>query len=267
MPDIYLPAEFNIKNVHAGTTFRTPQRTQDRQNPCEENLTQSGFSESPWDSLNVALHVDDDENAVKNNRAWIKRCLQFPTEPFWLNQVHGDDIVEVKNNRLQKRVTVTADGCYSYQKQQVLAIMTADCLPVLFATEDASWIAAAHCGWRSLAKGILKKLVATASVAPERIKAWMGPAISQQNFQVGDDVKQAFADDFGTKSALEKYFRIDTKNRYRADLYGLARRQLTQCGVLQVTGGDRCTFAENDCFYSYRREPVTGRMLSFIWLE
>ncbi len=269
--EIYLRADFNQKHVHAGTTFRAPHLHLTSEKSVTQEDSGSNFSLPPWNSLNMALHVGDTAKTVRNNRAWVKQQLQFPTEPFWLDQVHGDDIIEVNSENTpslsEQHFITKADGSYSYQKKQVLAIMTADCLPVLLVAEDCSWIAAAHCGWRSLAKGILKKLVETAPVKTSLIHAWMGPCISQENYQVGNDVRQSFIAHVDTLSELDHYFQRDINNRYRADLYGLARLQLAQCGVNQLTGGDRCTFAEEDYFYSYRREAVTGRMLSFIWLD
>jgi len=269
--DIYLRANFNQRHVHAGTTFRSPHLLLNSEKPGTQETLRPSSSLPPWDSLNMALHVGDTVETVKNNRAWVKQQLQFPTEPFWLDQVHGDDIIEVNSENRQslseQHFITKADGSYSYQKNQVLAIMTADCLPVLLMAEDCSWIAAAHCGWRSLAKGILKKLVETAPVKTSQIHAWMGPCISQENYQVDNDVREAFIPHVDTLSELDHFFQSDMDNRYRGDLYGLARLQLAQCGVNQVTGGDRCTFAEDDYFYSYRREAVTGRMLSFIWLD
>ncbi len=271
--EIFLSADLGLKNVHAGTTFRRPPAASifthlhhSQQPPsCQE------FSQPPWDSLNMALHVGDDEKTVKNNRDWVSQQLQFPSEPYWLDQIHGDAIVEVRAP-VQGLGTISgkkvrADGSYTIEKHHVLAILTADCLPVIMASETENWIAIAHCGWRSLAGGLLKNLLKTAPGKPEGIRAWLGPAISQRHFQVGDDVRQAFAYLLGDGHEMEHYFQEDSEGRFRADLYGLARLQLARCGIRSISGGERCTFSEKAAFYSYRREPVTGRMLSFIWMD
>lgn len=226
-----------------------------------------GVSVSPYDDgqggggLNLGVHVGDMPAHVEHNRAQIRR--QLPAEPAWLTQVHGTTVVDAA----QVSGAPEADASYTTQAGVVCAIMTADCLPVLFADTRGRVVGAAHAGWRGLAAGILDNTVAQMRAAgAETLHAWLGPAIGPQQFEVGTDVLQAFV---SQDAAAEQAFRpiADKPGKYLADIYQLARMRLARLGVSKVTGGNACTVSDAQRFYSYRRDGVTGRMAALIWLR
>jgi len=226
-----------------------------------------GNSASPYDDrsgeggLNLGMHVGDTAEHVQQNRAQIRKY--FPAEPAWLTQVHGTTVIDVA----QVQDAPQADASFTTQPGLVCAIMTADCLPVLFADAEGRAVGAAHAGWRGLAGGILENTVAAMREAGAgNLHAWLGPAIGPQQFEVGEDVVQAFvAKDVAMRLAFKA---IDARpGKYLADIYQLARQTLAKAGVTQVSGGNSCTVSEPEKFYSFRRDGVTGRMASFIWLE
>lgn len=218
-----------------------------------------GVSLPPFDRFNLADHVGDDPAAVAANRARLVSVLHLPTEPVWLEQVHGAGVA-----RLPVAVTKPqADAAVTTTPGVVCAVLTADCLPVLFCDRDGTKVAAAHAGWRGLAGGVLEATVAAMDVPPQDVLAWLGPAIGSRTFEVGEEVRAAFtADDPAASSA----FTPTRPGHWRADLYTLARRRLARIGVEAVFGGGHCTFEESQRFYSYRRDGRTGRMASLIWL-
>ena len=226
--------------------------------------------------LNLGLHVADDPDAVQANRARLQAWL--PGRPAWIAQVHGADVVDAATVQPGGAVR-TGDASISTVPGVVCAILTADCLPVLFADLGGKVAGAAHAGWRGLAGGVLEQTVAAmrASGAGE-ITAWLGPAIGPDAFEVGPDVKAAFeaalpgqvAEAFRPASPGAAGRSADAEARpdkYFADIYLLARRMLARAGVTRVHGGGRCTATETDWFYSYRRDGVTGRQASLIWLK
>lgn len=223
-----------------------------------------GISSAPYNTFNPASHVGDDPAAVAENRRLLRQWL--PAEPLWLNQVHGCDVVSQAGADIP-----VADASVAFAANEVRAVLTADCLPVLFCDLEGSVVAAAHAGWRGLAGGVLEAAVAAMGVPPQRILAWMGAAIGPQSFEVGDEVREAFV----AQSALTGIaFRptlpgtLDgAPRKWLADIYALARIRLAQAGVEQVYGGGECTYQEPGRFFSYRREARTGRMASLIWRE
>ncbi|MCO7225303.1 peptidoglycan editing factor PgeF [Pleionea sp. CnH1-48] len=220
-----------------------------------------GVSQGVYQAMNVGDHVGDDAEHVATNRQRLVEALALPSEPFWLNQTHSTDVVPVTS---LSETPIEADASYSEQPSQVCAVMTADCLPVLFTDKKGQWVAAAHAGWRGLANGILLKTMDSYQGEKEDCLAWLGPAISSKAFEVGDDVKQAFC---AQSSSFDRFFQArDKKGKYLADLYGIAREQLSALGV-QIYGGDFCTYSDPEQFFSYRRDGVTGRMASLIWLS
>lgn len=215
-----------------------------------------GVSKGPYASMNPADHVGDDPAAVAENRARLRRLL--PAEPFWLEQVHGSAVCRWEAGGPRR-----ADACVSRTPGAVCAVLTADCLPVLLTDQAGTVVAAAHAGWRGLCAGVLERTLAAMGTDPGRILAWLGPAIGPAAFQVGDEVRAAFlAVDCATHAA----FRPDVPGKWRADLYALARLALGRAGVHAVYGGGFCTYADPARFFSYRRDGVTGRMASLIWL-
>lgn len=218
-----------------------------------------GVSEGAWDSLNLGAHCGDNPEHVEENRKRMFAAGQLPSKPVWLEQVHGKDVLLLTGEPYASKRT---DASYSNTPGTVCAVMTADCLPVLFCNKAGTEVAAAHAGWRGLCDGVLEETVACFKDTPENILAWFGPAIGPQAFEVGPEVREAFmAKDANAVSAFRP-----AGEKYYADIYLLARQRLGNIGVTAVFGGDRCTFSEKDDFFSYRRDRITGRMASFIWL-
>jgi polyphenol oxidase len=222
-----------------------------------------GASLPPWDTFNLGVHVGDDPAAVAANRARLAQLLQLPAEPSWLNQVHGTEVVDL-DARLTGRVSATADASIATLPGRICVVMVADCLPVLLASRDGGHIAAAHAGWRSLAAGVLERTVAALGVAPAELSAWLGPAISQPHFEVGEEVRAAF---LRADAGAAACFSANARGRWQADLAALARRRLAALGVGTISGGAWCTFADRAQFYSHRRDGRGGRMAALIWRE
>jgi len=224
-----------------------------------------GASAAPWDSFNLGAHVGDAPQAVATNRARLRSLLALPSEPVWLSQVHGNAVLDLEA-RAASRGTPVADGAVARAAGGVCAIMVADCLPVLFASHDGTRIGAAHAGWRGLAAGVLENTVAALEAPAAGLTAWLGPAISQPNFEVGDEVRAVFVD---ADAGAAPHFSSNTRGRWQADLAGLARRRLAALGIRDVHGGGWCTVADRERFFSHRRDGQqsgnTGRMAALIW--
>ncbi|GJL38222.1 laccase domain protein [Enterobacter hormaechei] len=218
-----------------------------------------GVSLPPYDSLNLGAHCGDDLVNVEENRKRMFAAGQLPSKPVWLEQVHGKDVLKLTGEPYASK---RADASYSNTPGTVCAVMTADCLPVLFCNRNGTEVAAAHAGWRGLCAGVLEETVACFDDKPENILAWLGPAIGPDAFEVGPEVRDAF---MAVEAIADRAFR-PAGEKYYADIYTLARQRLTSVGVTQVFGGDRCTFSQKGDFFSYRRDKNTGRMASFIWL-
>lgn len=226
-----------------------------------------GFSLAPYHGnaagtggLNLGLHVGDDPVTVLKNRDLLKKRL--PSEPVWLNQVHGSDVVDAG----KVAGIPDADASFTFQKDTVCVIMTADCLPVLLCTADGAAVAAVHAGWRGLAGGVLENAVGIlGKKGGSGIMAWLGPAIGPAAFEVGEDVRKAFLHKDRKFSAAFRE-RKGAEGKYLADIYELARGTLNKAGVSRVYGGDFCTVTDSGRFYSYRRDKVTGRMATGIWI-
>lgn len=212
-----------------------------------------GCSEGPWSSMNLGTHCGDDPACVQQNRNMLAGLL--PAEPLWLKQVHGATAVYHQGAAM---IEPEADGVVASGANQVCSILTADCLPVLFSNRDGTRVAAAHAGWRGLAGGVLESTLKALGEAPERIIAWLGPAIGPESYEVGKEVFGAFP---GDQSGCFK----KRGNRWLMDLYGLARMQLAAAGLHSIHGGGYCTFLERERFYSYRRDGKTGRMACLVW--
>lgn len=219
-----------------------------------------GVSHPPYDAMNLGAHCGDDLAHVAENRRLFYAAAGLPSTPVWLEQVHGKTVLKLTG---EPYVSKRADASYSNTPGTVCAVMTADCLPVLFCNEAGIEIAAAHAGWRGLCAGVLEETVACFQDSPQNIRAWLGPAIGPLAFEVGPEVREAFmAQDEKAANAFRA-----AGVKYYADIYRLARQRLANVGVTQVYGGDRCTWTENGDFFSYRRDRTTGRMASFIWLR
>jgi YfiH family protein len=216
-----------------------------------------GASGGPYASFNLGDHVGDDPRAVAANRAALIAALQLPASPAWLTQVHGSAVVGPDDPPGS-----TADARHADRPGIVCAVLTADCLPLLLCSNDGQEVAAVHCGWRGLAAGIVGAAVGRFAAPPGSLRAWLGPAIGPSAFEVGPEVRAAFT---GVDTASAACFAAASGDRWRADLYGLARRALKAAGVSRVSGGEACTVTDAGRYFSYRRDGVTGRMASLIW--
>lgn len=220
-----------------------------------------GTSAAPWDSFNLGDHVGDDPAHVAANRARLQHDL--PAAPFWLRQVHGTRVVVAQAGSVD--AMPEADACVARVPGQVCAVLTADCLPVLFCDRQGTVVAAAHAGWRGLVQGVLEETVAAMRVPPGEIVAWLGAAIGPDAFEVGDEVRSAFV--ARHPEAGSAFVAAPAPGKWHADLYTLARIRLAAVGVHAVWGGGRCTYRERDDFFSYRRDGLTGRMAALVWLD
>ena len=222
-------------------------------------LRGGGASVGAYASLNLGAHVGDDPAAVAANRARVRAALALPSEPVWLNQVHGVHVADLDREPRPG----PADAAVTREPGRVCAILVADCLPVLFATRRGDAVAAAHAGWRGLAAGVLEATIAALAVPGPDLSAWLGPAIGPDRFEVGAEVRQAFLQaDAGCAAA----FRPNARGRWLCDLAGLARRRLAAAGVTAIADGTACTYSDAMRFYSHRREAPTGRMAALLWL-
>lgn len=219
-----------------------------------------GVSQAPYDSLNLGDHVGDDAAKVAANRALLRQ--QLPAEPAWLQQVHGVAVVDAAT--VTPGSVPVADASFSRTPGMVCAVMTADCLPVLLADRAGTVVGAAHAGWRGLCAGVIEATLAAMQVDAANVIAYLGPAIGPDAFEVGGEVRAAFmAHDSHAAAAFEPI----ADGKYLANIYLLARQRLAAAGVTAVYGGDACTVIERERFFSYRRDQVTGRMASLIWLK
>ena len=229
-----------------------------------------GVSAAPFDSLNLGHAKDgggDQAQSVANNRQRLREGLDLPTEPVWLQQVHGRHVAYLDGDH-RPAAPPQADAAMTRARGVPCVVLTADCLPVLLCDHSASVVAAVHGGWRGLARGILARAVDALGRPGAELLAWLGPAIGPQAFEVGPEVRAAFIEQ---DAALADCFvpnpNAEQEDRLLADLYGIARHQLAAAGIEHVFGGDRCTFSEPEHFFSYRRDGQTGRMATLIWLS
>lgn len=222
-------------------------------------LRSGGVSRPPYESLNLATHVGDEPDCVIENRRRLREQLGLSHEPAWLKQVHGIGVA-----RAAASVQPVADATIADGPGPACAILTADCLPVLFARTDGQRVAAAHAGWRGLSAGVLETTIDALATPPRELLAWLGPAIGPDHFEVGGEVRDAF---LRLDPAAVAAFRANQRRRWQADLYRLARQHLNRAGIDAVYGGGWCTYAEAGQFFSYRRDGECGRMATLIWIE
>jgi YfiH family protein len=219
-----------------------------------------GASHAPYESFNLATHVGDDASQVDAHRQALLTHLGLTMSPCWLEQVHSNKVVKCSADT----ALVKADASVSHQSQRACVVMTADCLPVLFCDRQGTVVAAAHAGWRGLASGILEATIDTMQVVGCEVMAWLGPAIGAQAYEVGDEVRDAFVQ---IMPDAEAAFEATRPGHWLMDIYQLATQRLQSRGVTQIYGGEFCTFSDSRRFYSFRRDGVTGRMASLIWLQ
>lgn len=228
--------------------------------------TRAGItSEPPYDGFNLALHVGDDPDTVCANRAELQQALGLARQPAWLEQVHGTDVVDAATVDTSA-IAPRADAAFTRAPGVACVVMTADCLPVVLAAADGSVVGVAHAGWRGLCNGVVEALAA--GMQAGELVAWLGPCIGPDAYETGPEVREAFlARDPGAGAAFVPVVRADGTPGFRCDLYALARRRLAALGVTRIAGGDRCTFSEPATFYSFRRQPVTGRFATLVWRD
>ncbi len=227
-----------------------------------QTTRRGGVSIAPYDSFNLGNHVGDNPLAVARNRMLLNRLL--PSEPVWLEQVHGTLVADADAASCHPQ----ADACIARHRGSVCAVMTADCLPVLLCDTQGSVVGAAHAGWKGLAAGVIEATVQAMNADPQNLMAWMGPAIGRDAFEVGEEVRATFtgSDPQAASAFSPAPLRVEGK-KWLADIYALARLRLNALGIMQIYGGGYCTYREREKFFSYRRDGATGRMGTFIWLE
>lgn len=236
--------------VHAFTTLRHPH----------------GHSQPPFDHLNLGARCGDDSGAVQHNRALLQREARLPASPRWLNQVHGVAVQRFSalDPHAHASVESAADAAVTDAPGVVLAVLTADCLPVVFCTVDGHEIAVAHAGWRGLCGGVLEATVAALHAPASQVLAWLGPAAGPNAYEVGAEVRDAF---LAHDPIAEDAFVATRPGHWLCDLYRLARQRLHGVGVVQVFGGEHCTLSDPQRFFSHRRDQVSGRMATLAWIE
>ncbi|WGE47085.1 peptidoglycan editing factor PgeF [Actinobacillus equuli] len=237
-PNWYAP-----EHIRAFTTVRT-----------------GGVSQVPFDSFNLGDHVGDNPKDVQQNRQLLVEQFGLPHFPLFLTQTHSTRVIRLPYDG----DNLEADAVYTDQLNQVCLVMTADCLPVLFYSKDGKEVAAAHAGWRGLCDGVLENTVAEFACPPAEICAWLGPAIGPNAFQVGKEVIEQFCA-FDPQAKQAFVADLTTSGKFLGNLYQIAQQRLRKLGITEISGGEHCTFTEQECFFSYRRDKQTGRMASLIW--
>lgn len=224
----------------------------------------AGVSRPPFDRWNLGLRCGDEPADARRNRALLSQWLVLPSPPHWLQQVHGTGVVRFDAPpQAGDAPEPEADAAVTATPGVVLAILSADCLPVLLAAREGGEIAAAHAGWRGLAGGMLEATVAAMRTPAHDMLAWLGPAAGPTAYEIGEEVRGAFVhDDAGAATA----FVATRPGHWRVDLYALARRRLAACGVSEVHGGSHCTLSEPARFFSHRRDGRSGRMATLAWI-
>jgi polyphenol oxidase len=243
-------------------------------------LRVGGLSVAPYASLNLGTHVGDASETVALNRLRLRSAAQLPDEPSWLAQVHGTRVARLDARGLDalggaapahaaladaaSADAEPADAAVTRRRGRVCAILTADCMPLLFASDSGDVVAAAHAGWRGLAGGVIEATVQALAVAPQTLLVWLGPAIGPRHFEVGAEVRnELLQGDPGAEAAFE----ANARGRFMADLAALARRRLNRLGIERIYGGGECTYADSDRYFSHRRDGMTGRQATLIWLR
>jgi YfiH family protein len=224
-----------------------------------QTLRLGGKSKGKYNSFNIATHVNDDINTVDFNRALLNQHL--PSAPCWLSQTHSTDVVELPSPLLN------ADACFTKDKNIVCVVQTADCLPLLITNNEGTMVAAIHAGWRGLLNGVIENTLHKMNLPAHEILIWLGPAISQNHFEVGSEVKDSFCE---KHDEAKKAFKSISNQKWLADIYMLAKIRLHAYGVSQIYGAsmteEYCTYAHHKDYFSYRRDGETGRMASLIWI-
>lgn len=224
-------------------------------------LRTGGTSKEPFDKFNLAQHVGDDPENVQTNRELLKTILKLPNEPIWLQQTHSTIALKASpENRDQE-----ADASFTEEANQVCAVLTADCLPILLCDKPGTQVAAIHAGWRGLLNGVIESTLKALSIPTSEILVWLGPAIGPVHFEVGAEVRDQF---IAHQAAAIDAFTPSPNDRWLANIFMLAQLRFLKHNITSVYGGDRCTYSDPLSFYSYRRDGAkTGRLASLIWIS
>jgi len=234
-------------HIHAGTTMRY-----------------GGMSTAPDDQLNLGMHVKDGHNSVLKNRQRLSRYLKLPAEPVWLNQVHGNSIIQIDSQVDLEITDKTADGSYSREANKVCVVTTADCLPLLLCDDEGAQIAAIHIGWRGFSKNIISVALEKFACAHDKLMAWLGPCISADHYEIDATVFNASRKIF---AGAEECFIETCMGHWLMDLKLLVSKQLITLEVGHIYISPYCTYSDQTRFFSHRRDGTTGRMASLIWID
>lgn len=222
-----------------------------------------GISQAPFAGFNLANHVGDDFSAVSQNRALIAKYLDPNLHFQWLQQQHGIAVVDATNCEHLPR----ADGLIARRVGVACCVLTADCLPIFFASKQGDEVAIVHAGWRGLVAGIIEKTIEKLNTKRGQLTVWLGPAIGPCHFEIGAKVKDAFLHGATSICAEDCFTPVAREEKYMANLYSIAKHILIANGVMDICGGNHCTYCSDDLYYSYRRDGNTGRMASIIYLS
>ena len=218
----------------------------------------NGFSQSPYDSFNLAIHVQDRDKDVLKNRAYLEEQLGFKSAPKWLRQTHSKIVMRAEDVDIDN---TEADASFTTQKNQICAVLTADCLPVLLADAEGQCVAAVHAGWQGLLKGVIQETIKAMSAEVKPEYAWLGPAIGPKAFEVGEDVYEPYIQE---NPEYENAFKVKKQGKWYLDIYTAAKVVLTAADITKIYGGSHCTYTEREQFFSFRRNATTGRMATII---
>lgn len=249
--------QFNLRTVYISPNWSAP----DNIRAYTTTRYNGGFSESPYDSLNLSLTTGDHEKTVLKNRQWLYQDLNLRKEPFWLKQEHSNIVVAIDHNTSSE--PVTADASFTRDTNCICAVLTADCIPILACDKQGTIVAAIHAGWKGIARGIIEASIKALNIDPKDLLVWLGPAIGPNAFQIQQDVVTTLCQQIpACQTAFIKY-----RDNYLGNIYQLATIYLNKIGVTNIYGGEFCTFSQNELFYSYRRDGErSGRFASMIWL-
>jgi YfiH family protein len=228
------------------------------------SLRYGGISPPPYDQLNLGMHVNDGHNNVLTNRERLSRHLKLPSEPVWLKQTHGNNIIQIDSQTDYEHTAKIADGSYSTAANKVCVVMTADCLPLLLCDTDGRQIAAIHIGWRGFSKNIISVALEKFTCPHDKIIAWLGPCISADHYEIDATIYNATRKIFAD---AEKCFMETYEGHWLMDLKQLVYKQLITLEVRHIYTSPYCTYSDQIRFFSHRRDGITGRMASLIWMD
>ena len=268
-----------MKNSDLQSTFIIPNWPAPANVKALQTTRNGGISAAPYNSLNLGEHVKDNPLHVAQNRQLLSQFL--PSEPVWLNQVHGVDVIDAANTSCAADsgyadCVPIADASYAMRKNVVCVTMTADCLPILLCDQAGTAVASIHAGWRSLCDGVIEATVKQMPVDSSQLMAWLGPAIGPNAFEVGGEVRAQFIQKglalgvSQVETAFKPHGENEEQGKWLADIYQIAAQRLNNLGITQIYGGGQhehwCTHTDEDRFFSFRRDGLTGRMATLIWL-